>query len=60
MTLGVAPKQADLFPSTAAYCDGRVAPGSIYGILHRECFRLPACRAHRSLTGRPRLIFHTP
>jgi hypothetical protein len=40
MTLGVAPRQADLFHSTAAYCEGRVAPGSIYGILHRECFRL--------------------
>src|SRR5215475_12394183 len=40
MTLGLAPGQADLFRSTAACCDGRVAPGSIYGILHRECFRL--------------------
>src|SRR6266567_2897461 len=40
MTLGLAPRQADLFRSTAAYCDERVAPGSIYGILHRECFRL--------------------
>ena len=40
MTLGVAPRQADLFRSTAAYCEGRVAPDSIYGILHRECFRL--------------------
>lgn len=40
MTLGLAPRQADLFRSTAAYCDGRVAPGSIYGILHRECFGL--------------------
>jgi hypothetical protein len=29
-----------LFRTTAAYCDGRVAPGSIYGILHRECFAL--------------------
>jgi hypothetical protein len=38
MTLGVAPRQADLFGSTAAYCEGRVAPDSIYGILHRECF----------------------
>src|SRR3974377_100138 len=37
MTLGLAPKQADLFGSTAAYCEGRVAPDSIYGILHREC-----------------------
>ncbi len=40
MTLGVAPRQADLFRSTVAYCEGRVAPDSIYGILHRECFRL--------------------
>jgi hypothetical protein len=40
VTLGVAPRQADLFRSTAAFCEGRVAPGSIYGILHRECFRL--------------------
>jgi hypothetical protein len=40
MTLGVAPRQADLFSSTAAYCEGRVAPDSIYGILHRECFIL--------------------
>src|SRR5215468_8158913 len=40
MTLGRAPGQADLFRTTAAYCDGRVAPGSIYGILHRECFAL--------------------
>src|SRR2546430_16272848 len=40
MTLGRAPVQADLFRTTAAYCDGRVAPGSIYGILHRECFAL--------------------
>jgi Transposase DDE domain/Transposase domain (DUF772) len=40
MTLGKAPRQADLFRSTAAYCEGRVAPDSIYGILHRECFRL--------------------
>jgi hypothetical protein len=40
MTLGLAPRQADLFRSTAAYCEGRVAPDSIYGILHRECFWL--------------------
>jgi hypothetical protein len=40
MTLGLAPRQADRFRSTAAYCEGRVAPDSIYGILHRECFRL--------------------
>jgi Transposase domain (DUF772) len=40
MTLGLAPRQADLFRSTAAFCEGRVAPDSIYGILHRECFSL--------------------
>jgi hypothetical protein len=40
MTLGLAPRQADLFSSTVAYCEGRVAPDSIYGILHRECFAL--------------------
>lgn len=40
MTLGLAPRQADLFRTTAAFCDARVAPDSIYGILHRECFSL--------------------
>ena len=40
MSLGLAPRQADLFRSTVAYCEGRVAPGSIYAILHRECFGL--------------------
>jgi hypothetical protein len=40
VTLGLTPRQADLFRSTAGFCDGRVAPGSIYGLLHRECQRL--------------------
>src|SRR5260370_19964383 len=40
MTLGLAPSQADLFSCAAAFCDQRVAPDSIYGILHRECLRL--------------------
>jgi hypothetical protein len=40
MTLGHSPTQADIFRSTAAYCEGRVAPDSIYGLLHRECHRL--------------------
>jgi hypothetical protein len=40
MTPGLAPRQADMFRGTAAYCEGRVAPDSIYGILHRECFAL--------------------
>ena len=34
------PRQADLFRSTAGFCEGRVAPESIYGLLHRECFGL--------------------
>ncbi len=40
MTLGQAPRQADLFRSTAGFCEPRVAPDSIYGLLHRECRRL--------------------
>jgi hypothetical protein len=40
MTLGRAPLQADLWRSTAGFCEGRVAPESIYGILHRGCFTL--------------------
>ncbi len=40
MTLGRTPGQADLFRSTVGFCDGRVAPESIYGLLHRECDRL--------------------
>jgi len=40
VTLGLAPRQADLFRSTAGFCGPRVAPGSIYGLLHRECHRL--------------------
>src|SRR5258707_2766006 len=40
MTLSLAPRQADLFSCTAAFCDQRLAPDSIYGILHRECLRL--------------------
>ena len=40
MTLGVAPRQPDLLCTTAGFCEGRVAPESIYGVLHRECFSL--------------------
>jgi hypothetical protein len=39
MSLGLTPTQADVF-TTTAFCEGRVAPDSIYGLLHRECFRL--------------------
>jgi len=40
MTIGRAPRQADLLRSTAGFCEGRVAPDSIYGILHRQCYRI--------------------
>ncbi|HZE15900.1 MAG TPA: transposase, partial [Mycobacterium sp.] len=40
MTLGLTPKQADLWRTTVDFCRGRVAPDSIYGVLHRECFNL--------------------
>jgi len=39
MSLGLTPTQADVF-TTTAFCEGRVAPDSIYGLLHRECFGL--------------------
>ncbi|HEU5485047.1 MAG TPA: IS1182 family transposase [Microlunatus sp.] len=40
VALGRTPRQTDLLRSTVDYCEGRVAPSSIYGILHRECFGL--------------------
>lgn len=40
MTLGRSPGQADLYRSTVGFVDGRVAPDSIYGLLHRQCGRL--------------------
>ena len=40
MTLGRTPVQADLLRSTVDFCEGRVSPDSIYGVLHRECFDL--------------------
>jgi hypothetical protein len=40
VSLGRTPAQADLLRSTANFCEGRVAPDSIYGVLHRECFNL--------------------
>lgn len=39
MSLGLTPTQADVF-TTTRFCEGRVAADSIYGLLHRECFRL--------------------
>jgi Transposase DDE domain/Transposase domain (DUF772) len=40
MTLGVTPRQQNMFGSTVAYCQDRVPADSIYGVLHRECFTL--------------------
>jgi hypothetical protein len=40
VTLGRTPRQTDLLRSTVDYCQERVAPDSIYGVLHRECFAL--------------------
>ena len=40
MTLGLAPRQGDLWRTTVSLCDGRLGESSIYSVLHRECFRL--------------------
>src|SRR3954466_14107702 len=40
MSLGLAPRQGEVFARTATFCEGRVAEGSIFGLLHRECHRL--------------------
>ena len=37
MSLGLTPMQADVFTTTSGFCEGRVSPDSIYGLLHREC-----------------------
>src|SRR3954447_20952046 len=40
MSLGLAPRQSEMFATTASFCEGRVAEGSIYALSHRECHRL--------------------
>jgi hypothetical protein len=40
MSLGLTPTQADVFTTTTGFCESRVSPDSIYGLLHRDCFRL--------------------
>jgi hypothetical protein len=40
MSLGLTPRQADMFVTTTSFCEGRVAADSIYALLHRECFEL--------------------
>src|ERR1700690_2579426 len=39
MSLGLTPTQTDVF-TTTGFCESRVSPDSIYGLLHRECVRL--------------------
>ena len=40
VTLGLAPRQADLMKSTAGFVGGRVGDESIWAVLHRECHAL--------------------
>ena len=40
MALGLTPNQPGLMSSTAGFCEGRLAPNSIFAVLHRECRRL--------------------
>ena len=37
MAVGQTPVQPGLLSSTAGFCEGRLAPNSIYAVLHREC-----------------------
>jgi hypothetical protein len=37
MALGLTPTQPGLLSSTVGFCDDRLAPSSIYAVLHREC-----------------------
>jgi len=40
MTRGPTPSQADLFRSTTDFVAPQIRPGSIHGLLHRECLEL--------------------
>jgi Transposase DDE domain/Transposase domain (DUF772) len=40
MTLGLSPRQQDIFATTTGFCEPLVAPDSIYALLHRECHQL--------------------
>jgi hypothetical protein len=40
VTLGLAPRQADLMKSTTSFVGGRVKDDSIWAVLHRECHTL--------------------
>ncbi len=40
MSLGLSPRQPDMFATTTSFCEPRLDPDSIYALLHRECHRL--------------------
>ena len=40
VTLGLAPRQADLMKGTAGFVEGRVRDDSIWAVLHRDCHAL--------------------
>ena len=40
MSLGLTPRQQDMFAGTTSFCEPLIAPDSIYALLHRECQRL--------------------
>ncbi|MGZ6639829.1 MAG: transposase, partial [Solirubrobacteraceae bacterium] len=40
MSLGLTPRQSDLFATTTSFCESRVPADSIYALLHRQCFEL--------------------
>jgi hypothetical protein len=56
MALGVAPRRGGSLASTAAFCEGKIAPDSAYALLHRECSALFPDEMFADLfavTGRP-------
>ena len=63
VTVGLAPRQADLMKGTASFVEGRVKDDSIWAVLHRECHVLFPDEAFADLfqsTGRrsvpPRIV----
>ncbi len=63
VTVGLAPRQADLMKGTASFVTGRVKENSIFSVLHRECHVLFADELFADLfagTGRrsvpPRIV----
>ena len=63
MTVGLAPRQADLMKGTSSFVAGRVKENSIFAVLHRECHVLFADELFADLfagTGRrsvpPRIV----